>query len=150
MGQLTVIMGGLDDVVIDDVDINNVDVAGKRRRICWLELQSSPQRRWWQASGGELEERQRRRRGSNAKHDMRDKERRRWGERGGNSTNSRCKGDGGATREEAMQQPTSTREVQCKERDRRWRDKRGEGWYGKVLHGQHNKKRCSMTASNLN
>jgi len=24
---------------------------------------------------------------------------------------------GGATREEAMQQPTSTREVQCKERD---------------------------------
>jgi len=52
-----------------------------------------------------------------AKRDMRDKERWRCGERGGNSTNSRCKSDGGATREEAMQQPTSTREVQRKERD---------------------------------
>ena len=52
-----------------------------------------------------------------AKHDMHDKERRRCGERGGNSTNSRCKRDGGATREEAMQQPTSTREAQRKERD---------------------------------
>ena len=28
MGQLTVIMGGLDDVVVDDVDINDADVAG--------------------------------------------------------------------------------------------------------------------------
>ena len=42
MGQLTVIMGGLDDVVVNDVDINNVDVAGRRRRIRWLELRSSP------------------------------------------------------------------------------------------------------------
>jgi len=48
---------------------------------------------------------------------MRDKERRRCGERGGNSTNSRCKRDGGATREEAMQQPTRTREAQREERD---------------------------------
>ena len=54
MGQLTVIMGGLDDVVVDDVDINNGDVAGMRRRIRRLELRSSVQRRWWQASGGEL------------------------------------------------------------------------------------------------
>jgi len=54
MGQLTVIMGGLDDVIVDDVDINNADVAGRRRRIRQLELQSSPQRWWWQASGGEL------------------------------------------------------------------------------------------------
>jgi len=61
--------------------------------------------------------RQQRRRGSNAKRDMRDKERRQCGERGGNSANSRCKRDGDATREEAMQQPTSTREAQCKERD---------------------------------
>ena len=38
-------------------------------------------------------------------------------ERGGISTNSRCKRDGGTTREEAMQQPTSTREAQPKERD---------------------------------
>jgi len=30
MGQLTVIMGGFDDVVVDDVDINNADVAGRR------------------------------------------------------------------------------------------------------------------------
>ena len=54
MGQLTVIMGGLDDVVVGDVNINDVDVAGRRRRICRLELQSSPRRRWWQAGGGEL------------------------------------------------------------------------------------------------
>jgi hypothetical protein len=53
MGQLTVIMGGVDDVV-DDVDINNADVAGRRRRIRWLELRLSPRRRWWQAGGGEL------------------------------------------------------------------------------------------------
>ena len=33
MGQLTVIMGGLDDVVVDDVDINDADVAGRRRTI---------------------------------------------------------------------------------------------------------------------
>jgi hypothetical protein len=33
MGQLMVIMGGLDDVVVDDVDINNADVARRRRRI---------------------------------------------------------------------------------------------------------------------
>jgi hypothetical protein len=32
--------GGLDDVVIDDVDINNADVAGRRRRIRWLKLRS--------------------------------------------------------------------------------------------------------------
>jgi len=48
---------------------------------------------------------------------MRDNERRRCGERGGNSTDSRCKRDGGTMREEAMQQPTSTREAQRKERD---------------------------------
>jgi len=42
MGQLTVIMGGLDDVVVDDVDINNADVAGRRRRIRRLKLQSAP------------------------------------------------------------------------------------------------------------
>jgi len=48
---------------------------------------------------------------------MHDKERWQCGERGGNSTNSRCKRDGGASREEAMQQPTSTREVQRKEID---------------------------------
>jgi len=52
-------------------------------------------------------------RGSDAK---RNKEMRRCRERGGNSTTSRCKRDGGATREEAMQQPTSTREAQRKER----------------------------------
>ncbi len=52
-----------------------------------------------------------------AKRDMRDKGRRQCGERGGNSTNSRCKRDGGTTREEAIQQPTSTREAQRKERD---------------------------------
>jgi len=33
MGQLTVIMGGLDDVFVNDVDINSTDVAGRRRRI---------------------------------------------------------------------------------------------------------------------
>ena len=54
MGQLTVIMGELDDVVIDDVDFNDADVAGRRRRIRRLELRSSPRRRWWQAGGGEL------------------------------------------------------------------------------------------------
>jgi hypothetical protein len=58
--------------------------------------------------------RQRRRQGSDAK---RDKERWRCGERGGNLTTSRRKRDGGATREEAMQQPTSTREAQREERD---------------------------------
>ena len=42
MGQRTVIMGGLDDVIVNDVDINNADVAGRRRRIHWLELQSLP------------------------------------------------------------------------------------------------------------
>ena len=40
MGQLTVIMGGLDDVVVDDVDINDTDVAGRRNRIRRLELRS--------------------------------------------------------------------------------------------------------------
>ena len=54
MGQLTVIMGGLDDVVVDDVNINNADVVVRRRRIRWLELQSSPERQWWQAGGGKL------------------------------------------------------------------------------------------------
>jgi len=55
MGQLTVIKGGLDDVVIDDIDINNADVAGRRRRrIRRLKLRLLPQRRWWQASGSEL------------------------------------------------------------------------------------------------
>ena len=33
MGQLTVIMRGLDDVVVDDIDINDTDVAGRRRTI---------------------------------------------------------------------------------------------------------------------
>ena len=33
MGQLTVIMGGLDDVVVNDVNINNADEARRRRRI---------------------------------------------------------------------------------------------------------------------
>jgi len=32
----------LDDVVADDVDINNADVAGMRRRISRLNLRSSP------------------------------------------------------------------------------------------------------------
>ena len=54
MGQLTEIMGGLDDVIIDDVNINDVDVDGRRRRIRRFKLRSSPRRRWWQASGGEL------------------------------------------------------------------------------------------------
>ncbi len=54
MGQLTVIMGGLDDVVVDDVDINDTDVAGRRRRTFRLELRSSLRRRWWQAGGGKL------------------------------------------------------------------------------------------------
>jgi hypothetical protein len=54
MGLLTVIMGDLDDVVIDDVDFNDADVAGRRRRIRWLKLRSLPRRRWWQAGGGEL------------------------------------------------------------------------------------------------
>jgi len=42
MGHLTVIMGGSDDVVVDDVDINKADEAGRRRRICRLELRPSP------------------------------------------------------------------------------------------------------------
>jgi len=54
MGQLTVIMGGLDDVVVDDININDADVARRRRRIRWLELRSLPQRQWWQAGGGKL------------------------------------------------------------------------------------------------
>ena len=54
MGQLTVIMGGLDDVVVDDVNINDADVAGRRRRIRRLELWSSLRRRWWQAGGSKL------------------------------------------------------------------------------------------------
>jgi len=54
MGQLTVIMEGLDDVVVDGVNMNNADVAGRRRWIRQLELRSSPRRQWWQASGGEL------------------------------------------------------------------------------------------------
>ena len=54
MGQLTVIMGGLDDVVVDDVNVNDVDVARRRRRIHWLKLRSSPQQRLWQAGGGKL------------------------------------------------------------------------------------------------
>ena len=37
-----VIMGGVDDVVVDDVNINNADVAGRKRRIRRLELRSSP------------------------------------------------------------------------------------------------------------
>jgi hypothetical protein len=43
----------------------------------------------------------------------------RWqcGKRGGNSTTSRRKRDVGATRDEAMQQPASTREAQCDMRD---------------------------------
>jgi len=45
MGQLTMIMGGLDDVVIDDVNINDSDVTGRRRRIRRLELWSSPRQR---------------------------------------------------------------------------------------------------------
>jgi len=57
---------------------------------------------------------QRQHQGSNAK---RDKERWICGERCGNSTNSWRKRDGGETREEAMQQPTSTREAQREERD---------------------------------
>ncbi len=44
-------------------------------------------------------------------------ERWRCGKRGGNSTTSRCKRDVGATRDEAMQQPASIREVQCNIRD---------------------------------
>ena len=54
MGQLTVIMGGLDDVVVDDININDADVSGRRMRICRLKLQSSLQRWWWQAGGGKL------------------------------------------------------------------------------------------------
>ena len=42
MVQLTVNMGGVDDVVVDDIDINATDVAGKRRKIRWPELRSSP------------------------------------------------------------------------------------------------------------
>ena len=42
MGQLTVIMGGLDDVVVDDVNINDADVARRRRRIRRLKLWLSP------------------------------------------------------------------------------------------------------------
>jgi len=42
MGQLMVIMGGLDDVVVDDVDINDADVARRRRRIRRLKLRLSP------------------------------------------------------------------------------------------------------------
>ena len=54
MGQLTVIMGELDDVVVNDVDFNDANVAGRRRRIRRLKLRSSPRRRWWQAGGGKL------------------------------------------------------------------------------------------------
>ena len=54
MGQLTVIMGGLDDVVVNDVDINDADVAGRTRRIRRLKLRSSPRGQGWQAGGGKL------------------------------------------------------------------------------------------------
>jgi len=54
MGQRTVIMGGLDDVIVNDVDINNADVAGRRRGIRRFKLRSSPRQRWWQAGGGKL------------------------------------------------------------------------------------------------
>jgi len=74
--------------------------------------------------------RQRQRQGSNAKRDIHDKETRQCGERGSNSTNSRCKRDGGATREEAMQQPTSTREAQHKERDGGMTREGGVVWQG--------------------
>ena len=43
MGQPTVIMGGVDDGVVNDVDINDAKVARRRRRrIRRLELRSSP------------------------------------------------------------------------------------------------------------
>jgi hypothetical protein len=41
-------------VVVDDVDIIDMDVAGRRRRIRRLELRSSPRRRLWQSGGGKL------------------------------------------------------------------------------------------------
>jgi len=114
MGQLTVIMGGLDDVVADDIDINDVDMARRRRRICRLECGCRGNNGGGRPVAANWVGWQRQRRGSDAK---RDKERRRCGERGGNSTNSWHKRDGGATGEEAMQQPTSTREAQREERE---------------------------------
>jgi hypothetical protein len=71
MGQLMVIMGGLDDVDVDDIDINDAHVTGRRRKIRWLELWSLPRRN---NGGGRSVAtnwvgRQRRRRGSDAKHD---------------------------------------------------------------------------------
>ena len=54
MGQLTVNIGGLDDVVVNDVNINDTNVDGRMRRIRRLKLWSSPRQRWWKAGGGEL------------------------------------------------------------------------------------------------
>ena len=115
MGQLVVNMEGVDDVVANDVDIKDTDVARRRRRIRWHKLRSSPRRQWsGRPVAANWEGRQRQRRGSDAKSD---KERWQFGEKGGNSTTTQCKRDGGATGEEAMQQPTSTREAQHEERD---------------------------------
>ena len=61
------------------------------------------------------------------------------GERGGNSTTSRCKRDGGAA-------TTNQHERGAAQGETRWRDKRGKGWYGKGLHGQHDKRQRSTTA----
>ena len=52
--DVEVSVGVLAKVVVDDVNIIDTDVAGRRRRIRRLELRSLPRRRWWQAGGGEL------------------------------------------------------------------------------------------------
>ena len=91
MGQLTVIMGGLDVVVVNDIDINDADVARRMRRICRLKLRSSPQRRWWQAGGGKL--------GGGGNDDVK------------GATQSVIKRGGDAGREVAIQQPAGAREM---------------------------------------
>ena len=52
--DVEVSVGVFAKVVVDDVNIIDTDVAGRRRRIRWLKLRSSPRGRWWQAGGGEL------------------------------------------------------------------------------------------------
>jgi hypothetical protein len=52
--DVEVSVGVFAKVVVDDVNIIDTDVAGRRRRIRWLKLRSSPRGRWWQSGGGEL------------------------------------------------------------------------------------------------
>jgi hypothetical protein len=87
------------DVVVDDIDINDADVAGRRRRIGWLELQLSSRQRWWQAGGGKL--------GVAATSTSKER-----------ATQSVIKRGGDAGREVAIQQPAGAREM-VSQRERR-------------------------------